>query len=49
MNNLEAKTYVVEMLSQGFALAPCANPACEQLFASDTFCTGCEAEPVKGE
>jgi|TARA_B110000879_G_scaffold156013_1_gene201533 hypothetical protein len=47
MTELQQKTYVVEMLNQGFALAPCANPVCEQLFASDIFCTGCEEEQRK--
>jgi hypothetical protein len=42
MNDLVSKKYVVEMLSKGFVLAPCANSDCEQLFASDTYCTMCE-------
>jgi hypothetical protein len=29
------------MLQNGFVLAPCANPECENLFASDTYCSIC--------
>lgn len=44
MTTLDVKRYVVQMLAEGFALAPCANPDCENLFASDTYCVTCEQE-----
>lgn len=44
MTAIYTKHYVVEMLSQGFVVAPCANPECEQLFASDTYCSNCETK-----
>ena len=39
--DLATKQYVVTMLAEGFVLAPCANPECEQLFSSDLYCTMC--------
>ena len=42
MNELATKKFIVEMLAQGFTLAPCKNPHCEQLFSSGDFCSGCE-------
>jgi hypothetical protein len=44
MNNLKTKQYITEMIAEGFVLAPCANPECENLFASDTYCASCETE-----
>jgi hypothetical protein len=40
---LTLKREIVSLLAEGFVLAPCANPDCEQLFASDVLCAGCEA------
>ena len=39
---LQIKQEIVKMLAKGFVLAPCANPECENLFASDTYCVGCD-------
>lgn len=42
MNDLATKKYIVEMLAQGFILAPCETEYCEQLFSSGVFCSDCE-------
>jgi hypothetical protein len=44
MNDLASKQYIVEMLREGFVIAPCANPECEQLFSSDEVCVACEMD-----
>ena len=44
MSQLQVKQYIVSMLKDGFVLAPCAEETCENLFASDTYCVGCEKE-----
>ena len=43
---LTIKTHVVEMLKEGFVVAPCANPDCENLFASDAYCSTCDREVI---
>lgn len=46
VTELDVKRFIVEMLSYGFVLAPCANPDCEQLFSSGTFCSYCSESEV---
>jgi hypothetical protein len=41
MNDLKIKQYITGMIAEGFVLAPCANPECDNLFASDTYCANC--------
>jgi hypothetical protein len=35
---------IAQMLKDGFVVAPCSNPDCENLFASDTYCSICLEE-----
>jgi hypothetical protein len=44
MNELQIKQHIAQMLKEGFTLAPCANEACENLFASDVYCVACEED-----
>jgi hypothetical protein len=46
MTELKIKQYIVEMIAEGFVLAPCATPECANLFASDTYCAFCETEEI---
>jgi hypothetical protein len=46
---LKVKQHIVQMLAEGFVVFPCANPECEQLFASDTYCAGCEENEKEEE
>jgi hypothetical protein len=46
MNELQIKQYITEMIKEGFVLAPCANPECENLFASDVYCVSCDPTEV---
>jgi hypothetical protein len=41
-SELQVKQEIVKMLSEGYVLAPCANTECENLFASGTYCVGCD-------
>jgi len=42
MSGLTTKHQIVEMLKNGFVIAPCKNQECEQLFSSDDYCVDCE-------
>lgn len=41
MSDLKLKQYVVQMLNEGFVLAPCSNEDCDNLFASNVYCVDC--------
>lgn len=50
MIDLAGKRYITEMLAEGFVIAPCSTPYCEQLFSSGLFCSdcGCHKDEHKG-